>query len=569
MRYFMRLQAPRIRRIQDLKKLLLFKITAFVMSLAVLVPLAAGFANIQFAYAKSPNAAAIRLSALPVRSGNASISSQPEQLSQEGDVTISIRLTNTNPAPSGDDSVIDDPGQSPDVPAGSGTYTSVSISNEYGVTFNTSDVPAGETMTFTGVMHVLSSQIGTELSFTLSWIDNGEQCSEVLKIMIVRADTAYLNFKRNVSRTNAAPGEKITITYIMTNTGSVELTNIELVDRYIAGTSSPMLSAFSLLPGEKREFIYEYTMGSATVVSEPVVSFKPAGGTTELTVTVSPITLGLINAQLTKEVAISSQTPDEVILTLYLTNNGNQKLSNLSVKDELGNAVGGSSFTLAVGETRVIEYRIPNPTTLRNVVFYISGTNASGTAFSDNTQSIAVRPYIDTSLLGLKLSAAISSPMNSENVIGITFTVTNTGSVDYSNLSLKEKSIDHVLHSLDTLKPGAPIEFTVDVNTGGARDLVFVLSADDSSGNTYEFEAYVTAAMIADDAVISNEPPVDGPDISAADEGNLGGKLDGLLTDIGTKLRTWVIILGIIAAIAFIAIVILIIAERTFNKRRA
>lgn len=550
-----------------MKKLLIFKITAIVMLFAAFACLSAGFANASVPYANANAAEGIQLSGLPLKSGNASISSQPEQLSEEGDVTISIRLTNTNSAPSGDET--ETPGQSPDVTVDTGAYTSVAVSNEYGVSFNTSDVPAGESKTFTGVMHVLGNQIGTELTFTLSWVDNGEQFSQILKIMIVRADTAYLNFKRNVNRTNAAPGEKISITYVMTNTGSVELTKIKLVDRYIAGTSSPMLKEFSLLPGEKKEFVYEYTMGSATVVSEPVVTFTPAGSSNALTVTVSPITLGLINAQLTKEVTISNQTPDNVQLTLYLTNNGNQKLSNLTVKDELGNAVGSSGFTLAVGETKVIDYTIPNPSAVRNVVFYISGNNASGTAFSDNTKSIAVRPYIDTSLLGLKLSAAISSPLSSENVIGITFTVTNTGSIDYSNLSLKEKSIDHALYSLDVLKPGAPVEFSVDVNTGGARDLVFVLSANDTSGNTYEFEAYVTAAMIADDSVISNEPPADGSDVSTEDDGNLGGKLDGLLTDIGAKLKTWVVVLGIIAAVAFIAIVVLIITERALNRRGA
>lgn len=551
-----------------MKKLFIFRITAIVMTFAAFACLGTDFVNASASYANVNDITDIQFSGLPVRSGNASISSQPEQLSEEGDVTISIRLTNTNPAPSDADPETGTPEQSPGITTDTGAYTSVAVSNDYGVSFNTSDVPAGESKTFTGVMHVLGTQIGTELTFTLSWVDNGEQCSQILKIMIVRADTAYLNFKRNVSRTNAAPGEKISITYIMTNTGSVELTNIKLVDRYIAGTSSPMLDEFSLLPGEKNEFVYEYTMGSATVVSEPVVTFTPAGSSNTLTVTASPITLGLINAQLTKEVTISNQTPDGVQLTLYLTNNGNQKLSNLTVKDELGNNVGSSSFTLAVGETKVIDYTIPNPSAPRNVVFYISGTNASGTAFSDNTKSIAVRPYIDTSLLGLKLSAAISSPLSIEGVIGITFTVTNTGSIDYSNLSLKEKSIDHVLYSLDTLKPGAPVEFSVDVNTGGARDLVFVLSANDTSGNTYEFEAYVTAAMIAEDSVISNEPPADGPDISEANDGNLGGKLDGLLTDIGAKLKTWVIVLGIIAAVAFITIVVLIIAERAFNKRR-
>ena len=157
-----------------------------------------------------------------------------------------------------------------------------------------------------------------------------------------------------------------------------------------------MLPAFSLAPGESRVFTYEYTMRTSTVTSKPTVSFVPEGSTNALSVTLSGLTIGLINAQLTKTVEIGTPTPEGVEFTLYLTNNGNQSLNSLTVTDDLGTVV-QSGFSLAIGESKTIKYFVRNPEAVRYVVFNITGVYSSGIVFKDNTKSYTCLLYTSPS----------------------------------------------------------------------------------------------------------------------------------------------------------------------------
>ncbi|MBO4562227.1 MAG: hypothetical protein J5772_01290, partial [Clostridia bacterium] len=307
-------------------------------------------------------------------SSHVSISVSPKELAQAGTVTVSITLKNTNsastnptqtpaatetptPPPENTETPTETPGATPeptDVPnptptpapgqrsAYSGDYTNISISNSYGVSFNTSGatVPAGSQKSFTASMSVSEGMIGIDIPFTVTWNDGGTTRSETVSCRINRRNVSpYLSVSRTASPVNAAEGTEVTFKYTFTNTGAVTLVNIALVDRYVYGSTSPMYKISSLEPGASKEFEYILTMGKNTIVSSPVVTFYAQGGSTQLSNTVSMLTIGLIQSQLTKEIVKGNPTPEGVQFTLYLTNNGNQKLSSLSVTDEKGNKV--------------------------------------------------------------------------------------------------------------------------------------------------------------------------------------------------------------------------------------
>lgn len=546
-------------------------------------------------------------------SQHVSISVSPATMSTQGTATVSITLT--NPAASGAGSAApisgdlsgrtgrtdepgetdepsettppevtetpvtsEDPGPTPgptNPPAPGGEYSGISISNSYGVTFETSGVTVapGSSCTFTGTMNVTTAMIGVALSFNVSWRDsNGASYSETVTTMISRANTPYLRVTRTASPASAAPGTTVVLTYTFVNTGSVKLVNITLVDRKVANTSSPMLAPFSLDPGASTTFTYEMRMGSSTVESSPQVTYNAYGGSTQLTATVSTLVIGLINSQLTKEVIRGSATPEGVPFTIYLTNNGNQMLSGLTVKDELGNSIVSTPFSLAVGETKTIQTFIPNPSGVRYVVFKITGTDANNTTFNDNTESYAVRPYIDTSLLGLVFTAHTVLPLDKEdNRMTVEFTVENTGSLPYSNLSLTEDGLGYTLHTWEGLKSGESDTVKLDLTLDGERELVFKLKAEDSSGNPYTYEAYVTASYVdASDLVPDNAPNSSTNTVNEVgivhDETELGAKLDKLITSTGEKLVKWFRVLGVIAVIAAIAMIVLGVSEIVIRR---
>ena len=546
-------------------------------------------------------------------SAHVSISVSPKELAQEGNVTVTITLSNTNsssnptnppvvtqppvqttapteipvvtetpeptsiplptPDPTEGTGSVNDPIEAAALPVRSGgEYTNIYITNAYGVSFQTQGVTVapGAKKTFTGTMHVSAGMIGVNLPFTVSWTENGQQKSETVSCKISRLNASpYLSVIRTANPVNASEGTEVTITYTFTNSGSVRLTNITLVDKYVKGSSSPLLAPFALEPGATKEYVHTLTMGNSTIVSQPVITFYAQGSSTLLTKNVSALTIGLIQSQLTKEIVKGNPTPDGVSFTIYLTNNGNQKLSSLVIKDELGNKVSGEPFSMAVGETKIFNYFVPNPETVRYVVFTITGVDYNNTDFKDNTASYVVRPYIDSSLLGLSFTAVTTTSLSENSMIGIEFTLENTGSLAFKNISVTEKQLDYEVYSLDTLDVGDKEKVQVEVNIGQIRDLVFILTAEDPSGNQHTHEAYVSADQIDYNALVPVNDPSDGENVDVVDDNSgLGKKLDGLITSTGEKLMNWFKVLGIIAAVAAIAMLGLGITEIVIRRNK-
>ena len=541
-----------------------------------------------------------------------SISVSPNELGQEGNVTVTITLTNNNsstpvvtnpptvtnppevtPAPT--EAPTEPPAEPTDTPmptsaptdgvgsvgipvtpmmsvSSGGDYTNIRITNSYGVSFQTSGVSIspGSSKTFTGTMHVSTGMIGVELPFTVTWTTYGQTKSETVTCKIKRLNASpYLSVIRTANPVNASEGTEVTITYTFTNSGSVRLTNITLVDRYVKGSSSPLLSPFSLDPGATKEYVHTLIMGNSTIVSQPVITFYAQGSSTQLTKNVSALTIGLIQSQLTKEIVKGTATPEGVLFKIYLTNNGNQKLSSLVVTDELGNKVSDEPFSLAVGEYKSLEYFVPNPDTVRYVVFSIKGVDYNNTEFKDNTASFIVRPYIDMSLLGLSFTAVTTTSLSEANVLGIEFNIENTGSMDFHNISVTEKKLDYELYAMETLGVGAKEKANVELNIGEVRELVFVLTAEDPSGNTHTHEAYVTADQIDYNALVPVDDPSNGENVEVVDdEAGLGKMLDGLITTTGEKLMSWFRVLGMIAIITAITMIGLGIAEIVIRRNR-
>lgn len=523
---------------------------------------------------------------------NISISSSPSRLSQAGDVTVSITVTNTNTASQnnigdGDDHGYDvdldsygtRPSNSPipsstpnppetDIPyISDGTFYNVQIQNNYGVSFTPRDIPAGTTAIFTATMHVTDAMIGTPLTFFVIWherVNNDWQNrSYQAQLTIGRANTAYLSLSRTMSKSNAAQGEQVQIVYTLVNTGSYTLNNIRLVDEKIAGLN-PIVTPFSLAPGKSFSYTYTYTMKSESVVSKPVATFTPAGSSAVLSVSAPKQTLGLINAQLSKEVVVGTQDANGVMLTLYLTNNGNCLLSNLTVTDDLGKTL-ASSFSLAIGEVKIIEYYVPNPGTVRYVVFSITGNNQS-TPFFDNTQSCIIRPYIDPSELGIDFSIEINSSLNSENVISLTFNICNTGKTDYTDVSIEEKALGILIDKFDVLRPSAtPVSIPRDISIDGPCKLVFTLTAHDTSGNEYTYDLALNANYDGDTVPIGETPKPAEP--SVIEDPELGHKLDTLLTTTGKGLSTVYTILGVLVAIVLVIIIALAAVEISLRRK--
>ncbi|MBQ3551806.1 MAG: hypothetical protein IJA35_01425 [Clostridia bacterium] len=458
---------------------------------------------------------------------NISASVNPPQLSGEGNVTVSIRVAN--------DSEFD--------------MENIRITG-HGSSFDVGNKPElspGESYTYTSVITVAASMIGRTMDFSVTWTEDGVSKSETASILIQLENISHVIVTRTASVTNARPGEVIQLTYLIQNLGTITADNITLTDRLIK--SRPLISGLSLSAGESHTIEYEFTMGSETVTSQPVLTYTPADGTSsELEYTGDALILGYINARLDVDVYQSINSVDGTTFTLYLTNDGNQKLRNIMVTDELSNPLNTEGFSLAVGEQKTLTYTIV-PESTRYVYFNITAETASGHEYRDKTTTYTVRQYVDPSLINIDFTASIEKSLGADGSMELLFSINNLGNMVFSNAVLTEAQLGELLR-FESIASGLTEKLAL-INITEERMLEFTLSFSDYAGNIYEYTTTLFAAFPEQQIMPSFTP---------------GIQIDNIGEEIGSTisetLRSTFHVLAIITGISLVVMLALTIADR-------
>ncbi len=420
------------------------------------------------------------------------------------------------------------------------------------------EIAPEQSVTFQQTVTVPASLVGQPINFEVTWTENGEAKSDTFSAVVLNSGgtaATMLSATRTASSPQASQGEVITLTYTLVNNGVTPISGVTITDKEIAG-KAPMVKDVVVQPGVPYVYTYTYTMGRSTVTSTPVITFLQADGTTG-TITIEDKTLGMVKSKISIEVQQGAPAEEGQVFKLILTNNGNQKISKIKITDELGNAVTSDAFALAIGESTSFSYTVPTDGE-RNVVFYINGQDATGTAYSDHTETYTVRKYIDPSLIGISFRAEVSQPLDASGSISINFYVENNGSLEMRNLVLSEAEYG-VLYQLGSVPQGTQT-INQRMNAGTPRDLSFTLTIEDPSGNLYTYNAYITAGYVG---VESEATPV--PDVEVQG-GDLVSEVGG---SISSALRTVLIVLVVLTVIAGVALMMLTSLEKEERKRIA
>ncbi|MDO5112276.1 MAG: hypothetical protein Q4E65_08225 [Clostridia bacterium] len=445
-------------------------------------------------------------------------------------------------------------------------------------------IAPGESGAYSGVVTMTETMLDVPITFTLHWTNAGapvEQSTDMASATItVPTGTGAVatmdpndpnatpvpgmagavagvgvTADRKASTTHASRGEIITLTYTVTNGTASQLTELSITDKEIA--SKPLVEKITVEPGAVYTFEHTYTMGSSTVASAPVIAYM-AGGV-QGSVTVAELSLGMINTKLDVEVNQGAATAEGVNFTLYLINNGNQKISKIKIKDEQGDSVNNDTFALSVGESRTITYLVPNQAE-RNVVFYLTGTDATGEPYTDNTSTYTVHRYVDPSQVGLDLTAAVTETLNAQGSIKIRFQVNNTGSLPLSNLVLSEAELGEIRRQESVPVGETVLEETI--NVGAPRDLIFTVNVQDDARNDYTYTANVTAALVGVEPQQQTQTgtnPID-------DIGTIGTQIGSSVSD---ALTVALVILAVLCVLSAAALITLTVLERKKREEAA
>ena len=155
----------------------------------------------------------------PAYAAEVSASVLPATMISSGDGTITITIKNTNEA----------------AEDGSGTeITDISIlSSIPDVYFDTEgkSIAPGESKSFSGSCYFSEDMLNTSLSFTVNYTEGAKARSKDVSVKVLTAKTSSVTLTRSASSKQASPGEEITLTYRISNTGDAPITVTSLVDK--------------------------------------------------------------------------------------------------------------------------------------------------------------------------------------------------------------------------------------------------------------------------------------------------------------------------------------------------
>jgi uncharacterized repeat protein (TIGR01451 family) len=311
----------------------------------------------------------------------------------------------------------------------------------------------------------------------------GGQVVTVTDTAVVQVITPALTISKTPDTQLAQSGNTVTFTITITNSGDVDLTNVTVSDVFASNCNQ---SLGDLTVGAGSSYTCTLTVTADLTNTATVTGTPPAG----LDVTASDDAfVNVISPSLQIGKTPDSQfalSGDTVTFTITVTNTGDVDLDNVTVGDALAPNCDQSLGNLAVGAsssytcTLTVTADLTNTATVTGAPPLGSDVTASDDAFVD-----VISPAIQIS----KTPDAQTIARN--DTAAFTITVTNTGDITLTNVTVSDAQAPGCNQSLGDLASGAI--------------------------TTYTCSRVNVLASFTNVAIVSGTPPT-GPDVTASDD---------------------------------------------------
>jgi uncharacterized repeat protein (TIGR01451 family) len=262
-----------------------------------------------------------------------------------------------------------------------------------------------------------------------------------------------ISLVKTPSTTVARVGDTVTYTYTITNTGPVVLDGITLSDDKL-GPITP--AATTLAPGASTTGTATTTV-TAGALPGPLVNLATVTGTApdQTTVTATDdATVGLAAITIVKQADPATATiGDTVTYTFTVTNTGGVSLTGLVLNDDKLGPITLAATTLAPGAsttgtatTTVTAGALPGPLVNLATVTGTAPDQTTVTATDDATVGLGALTVVKKADQGI---ATVGQ------TVTYTYTVTNTGSVALSGITVTDDKLGPITLAATTLAPGA------------------------------------------------------------------------------------------------------------------
>ncbi|QAY65894.1 DUF7507 domain-containing protein [Paenibacillus protaetiae] len=293
----------------------------------------------------------------------------------------------------------------------------------------------------------------------------------------LRVQQADFTIVKSVDPSEAAPGQEVSFSYLLTNTGPLPLTNIAVTD--------PALGYSILIPllesGDFVSAVIPFTVPANALggdVIQNIITALPEGGTPQQASSFL-IVRTLPAMTIEKSVTPASALPGAVVTyTITVTNIGNTVLHDIGVGDGLlGLNDSFSELAIGASQTYTIPFQIPLDAPVGSII-----TNTS-TAVSDETESLLATAAVRVAAapLVLNVSKTVDRPSAAPGeTVQFIVEIANPETETITGVALFDPLLQ-VDSTIGSLSPGQTVQFP----------FVFVVPLNARAGETINNTAFV------------------------------------------------------------------------------
>ncbi|MFH1879328.1 MAG: hypothetical protein ABIK64_00880 [Bacillota bacterium] len=426
----------------------------------------------------------------------------PSSLSEPGDVTVTITVSNAGDTDMTNPLTLFDP--TSQVVTSFGDNGSVTLK-------------AGEVKTWTGMWNVNqrtleNGQIVFFVKYTVVEEDGTSKSqSQPIRGKIEKANfTAQISVNRTIIPETAHEGQTINVVYDIANEGTVSLTNLTLAEHKDI-LADPLTIAAELPAGATAQVKLPVVMGKKDLTSKGTVTYTIADGTETQTFELEEqvITYGELAVLATLSSDAKGVMKDGTVkLTLELDNTGTVGFTDVRISDPtLGDVF--TNQTIPAGEKLTLEKEI-TLTQSTDYTFEIHAIDNTGTEiiFFTNTLSlIAVDPN-QALKLDITFSSNKSEVYSDLEVVRFTVTIFNNSTADAANVKVYQG--DTEIYTFASIPAGETKTFSRDVTLRMAGKYQFRAETTDVLETPMTFESNILqiAFLQATPAPVTENPNI-------------------------------------------------------------
>ena len=320
---------------------------------------------------------------------------------------------------------------------------------------------AGQSQSWNGTWNVSQEEMAEgKLRFALRYeLDAGGTAVQVNKTIAVSiqqdAPAPSLTASYTVTPNPAQEGAEVTLTYTLSNTGNVAVTNVQITNEEL---TDERINISRIETGERvtREFVYE--MGDEAVTFKPKVTYRADGSDRVLTIgTMAQETIEVAEGDLELELVggenvVGAMPGDKATLTLTMRNTGNITYSNIQITDSVLGEI-ESGLELGPGEEKTVQREFTVQESADHA-FTVTAVSSAGGEIEHTSNKVSVVALDLERAVNLEVSAEAGQTVIREKpaVVAFAVTVRNIGEVDAQNVELYQG--DTLVATIDSIPAG-------------------------------------------------------------------------------------------------------------------